>query len=526
MREVLGRVGAILGADLRVRLRKRSSFVIFLAACFTAYGWVPAPSADQALIVVEGHRVVLDSPAMALATGLICSLLLALVGFYLVKGSIERDVSSRCGLIIAATPTTSLEYLAGRFLGNALFLSVLAAGFLVSSMGMQVVRGEAPLDPWPYLYLYLLFMPPAIVFPSVMALVFDSIGWLSGRGGEVLYFFLWGLLIALGVAWRIGETSPGAYVDVTGSGMLEMALRDLSDMDQLSIGAATYDPAKELVVFEAVRPRLDWIVPRAVSAAAALPFLLLTALLFHRFDPSRSRVRESKRGEGLLARLAGWIREPVSRVVARLPAGRLGGGRSLLDSATTEAVLTLQFRPLTTAGLFLTLALSLIAPAGAVMGGVLPAMHLMLAVLLADGACREGRAGTTGLVWAVPRLREAYVWWKAGAAILLVVAFAGLPALRLGVSAPGVGLSVLTGVAFLAAAATGIGVMSGTPRAFLLLYLCFWYVVLNDGGGSAALDFAGFYGIAGAGVRAFYLGLGAVLLAASAAVYRFRLARS
>lgn len=526
MSDALGRVRAVLVADLRVRLRKRSSFVIFLATCFMAYGWVPASTANHTLMAVEGHRVLLDSPAMAVATGLICSLLMALVGFYLVKGSIENDVASRCGLIVASTPTSSLEYLVGRFLGNGLFLSVLGAGFLVSSMGMQLLRGEAPLDPVPFLYLYLLFLPPAIVFPSVMALVFDSNRWLSGRGGEVLYFFLWGLLIAVGIGWKIGEVDAGAYVDMTGVSLLEMALEDLAGMEQLSIGAATYDSAKEVMIFEPVRPRADWIVPRATSTVAALPFLLLAAVFFHRFDPTHSRASKRGRRDGWTSSLARRVRGSVSTVVSQLPRSESHGGRSLLGAAGTEARLTLQLQPLAAAGLILTMPMSLLTPAGLLMGGVLPAIHLMLAVLLAEGACRERRAGTTGLVWAAPRLKEAYVWWKLTAALLLAIAFTALPALRLGLADPGIALSVLSGGIFVAASATAIGVLSGTPRAFLLLFLCFWYVVLNDGGASPVLDFAGFYGSAGPGTRGLYLGLGVVSLAVAESFYRIRLARS
>lgn len=512
-----GRVGAIFTADLRARLRKKSSFVVLVAVCLTAYGWVPAPTAGYALMAVEGHRVLLDSPAMALATGLIFSLLMALVGFFLVKGSIETDLASRCGLLVAATPTKSLEYLAGRFLGNTVFLAILGAGFLLSSMAMQWVRGEAPLDPQPYLVLYLLFLPPAIVFPAVMALVFDASRWLSGRGGEVLYFFLWGLLVAAGVGWRVGEASPGAFIDVTGAGMLETAIRELTDKTEISIGAATYDRSKEILVFEPVAPGMDQVLPRLVSTLVPLPLLALAAWLFHRFDPSRARSARERRRGGRLAGFTGWAGETLTALLSRLPVG----GR-----AATEAALTLRARPAPAVGLLLSVPVSLLAPTGVLVGVLLPAILLLLAVVLADGSCRERREGSESLVFAAPRLREGYVPWKATAGLLLTLAFTGLPALRLFRTSPGAALSVLIGGLLVASAATALGVLTGTPRAFLFLFLCFWYVVLNDGGATPGLDFGGFFGGAPPGAKGFYLGLSAALLALAGVFHRVRLARS
>ena len=81
---------------------------------------------------------------------------------------------------------------------------------------------------------------------------------------------------------------------------------------------------------------------------------------------------------------------------------------------------------------------------------------------------------------------------------------------------------MLSGVLFIAGTATALGALAGTPKAFIILFLSFWYVVLNDGGRTPALDFAGFFGVADLGVRLLYLGLTAALLLLAELVSRAR----
>jgi hypothetical protein len=69
----------------------------------------------------------------------------------------------------------------------------------------------------------------------------------------------------------------------------------------------------------------------------------------------------------------------------------------------------------------------------------------------------------------------------------------------------------LIGAGFTAAAATALGVLTGTPKTFLGSFLFFLYVVLNSRG-TPGLDFAGWEGAATGTVRTGYALAGAALL--------------
>jgi hypothetical protein len=96
---------------------------------------------------IDGRRVLYNSAAIGMATAMLASMFVGLAGFYVISNAVRRDLESRCGSIIAATNVGTLEYLLGKFLGNVVFLVTFVGGFMAASMIMQVVRGEAPLEP-------------------------------------------------------------------------------------------------------------------------------------------------------------------------------------------------------------------------------------------------------------------------------------------------------------------------------------------------------------------------------------------
>ena len=180
MSESISRIIAIVRADLLVRFRRPSTLVVFLLLSAFAYLWIPAPSTGRALIQIDGHRALMNSGAIGMGTASLGMIFVGLFGFYVISNAIRRDVISRCGFVVASTPMRSGEYLLGKFFGNLAFLITFLTGFMLSSMVMLMVRGEAPLEPLVFIRQYLLLTPAAIIFVSAVAVLFESIPWLAG----------------------------------------------------------------------------------------------------------------------------------------------------------------------------------------------------------------------------------------------------------------------------------------------------------------------------------------------------------
>src|SRR3954447_2445917 len=242
----LSRIGAIVGADFRIRFRRVSTVVVFLFLSAFAYLWIPAPSTGRTLIQINGQRAIYNSGAIGMGTASLGMIFVGLFGFYVISNAIRRDLVTRCGVIAASTPMRSGEYLVGKFLGNLTFLATFVIGFMLSSMAMLVVRGEARIEPFVFIQQYLLLTPPAIVFVSAVAVLFESIRWLSGKLGDVLYFFLWCGVIGIVVA---NEETKGAInwsrcFDFTGFGFMIDQMQRTLHTHSVSIGASNFDPTK------------------------------------------------------------------------------------------------------------------------------------------------------------------------------------------------------------------------------------------------------------------------------------------
>jgi hypothetical protein len=360
------------------------------------------------------------------------------------------------------------------------------------------------------------------VFVSAVSVLFESIRWLSGKLGDVLYFFLWSTVIGLVVA---NETTHGAVhwarcFDFTGFGFMIDQMQRTLQTHSVSIGASDFDPTKPTIFFPGLTLTREWIVPRLVSLLAPLLLLPVAALFFHRFDPVRTKQVSGKGRRNWLGKIQNLFKPLSRRAVALLTMPGRGG--SFLGAMWIDALLTLTLLPFA----FVAFVGITVASAFAPFAAMLPVVFAVVAIVVSDVATRDGRAGTTASLRAVPRLRENYVWWKLGSTLLLSFLLCVAPLLR---TIPHGWLSVaalICGIVLVASTATALGILTANPKTFIVGFLTFWYVVVNDKGASPLLDFAGFYGWFTSTTILLYAAISVVSLAVAQILYRVRLART
>jgi hypothetical protein len=375
---------------------------------------------------------------------------------------------------------------------------------------------------------YLLIVPPALVLVAVLAIVFESVPFLSGRFGDVAYFVLY--LVSLALPLNLAILSEGSafarYVDFSGLVFTLEQMRPLIQGDNLSVGSSGFDPLKPLFVVPAFAANPDWVVARLVSLVAPLALLVVAVLSFHRFDPARVRKAEERSRRGRLAGINRALKPLLRARLAFAPlAGRTSKPSSLLRAAAADARMTFASYPvLLVCGLALAIA-AIVSPRGALLPGIVPAAFFIAGLAIADMSCRERRSGTLTLIYATPGLKSLFVWWKLIAALFVAFAIMSVPLGRVALSHPASVPSVVAGVFFVASAATALGVISVTPKTFTLLFLTLLYVVLNDRGASQALDFGGFYRRATPLVTLSHVAAASALLLVAQGVHSFRLRR-
>ncbi|MDQ2768427.1 MAG: hypothetical protein M3Y30_14895 [Gemmatimonadota bacterium] len=519
------RVLAIAATDVRMRMARMSSVVVLVALCILAYVIVPDLSTGRALMQVNGHRALYNSVTIALATSSLCAVLLGMAGFYLISNTVRRDIETRTGYVIASTPVRNKEYLAGKLLGNMTFLALVVVVYVLNVMAMQLLRGEAPLDPLTYAAMFLAVVGPVVIVVSAIALMFECVRPLSGRFGDVAYFFLWTFLLAI-PASTASETKPGfaGNFDVFGMAFIinaanNQATSDFHSHPEVSIGSSRFDPSKTPWTFEGVHWSAPVIASRVTSALLAFPALLIAWLAFGRFDPARLK------GSGPASRTSvrGRLAAPLRRAMRVLrPASWAGPG--LLRIALGEIALTIMLRPVVFVAAVAASVAGIFVRAATVRSALIPIIFVALVAMLAELPTRDRVARMDGIRNAVPRLRSSSTLAKLLAALGITLAFLSVPLLRIAAAAPADALSLLVGGWLFSAAAVGLGTISRTPKLFAGVALLFLYVVMSSAH-APEFDFAGWNGVATSGVRGAYF-LVAMLLAALGPLGDWRTART
>jgi len=500
---MIHRVAAIVRADMLVRFRRFSTLVVFLLLSASALLWVPDPRTGRTLIQIAGRRALYNSASIGMASAMLATIFVGMFGFYVVSNALRRDAMTRCGFVIASTEVRTHEYLLGKFLGNVVFLATFMGGFMLAAMAMLVIRAEAPLQPFVFASQYLILIPSTIVFVSVIAIVFESIPWLSGRFGDVVYFFLWATTLGVVVnAVEHGGSRTPLYFDVNGFGYLFDFTRTVWRTKSMSIGSTSFDVTKPPIVVSGLFLNREWFLMRLASTLAPLPLLGIALLFFHRFDPARVRAAGAKGKRSWIA-LLNRMTKPLVRPFTAL---------AMRGGALSDAMLTIASTPIV---ILAFIGFSIAALAGADVS--IPAF-CAIGIFVADVATRERRAGTLGFVYSAPRLQSQFVLWKLMSTLIVALIVMAVPLLRFH------SLTMLSAIFFVCAAATAIGVISGNPKAFIVLYLTLWYVSVSDKGEMPAFNFAGFMKPAPPTVLAGYFAASIALLIVAELMHRRRLA--
>lgn len=530
-------VFAQVGAEVKIRLRSFTTLAALLGFLAAAFLWLPDPSgkaSSLAWYTPDGRHVapLYTSSYVGLAITLLCSTMLTLFGFYLVAGSVRRDRRSGVGAILAATPLSKTSYLCGKFLAYAAYFFVVAA--LAVPVGLVTFArwGQGPFRPGDYLSVFVLTLVPALLFTASASVLFDATRWLSGRGGLVVWFLVFVLVvIALPMA-SVEASGPSSTAfprfDPAGIASLEVLIRQsLPGATNISSGLTFDDKPLGRVPWAGIPIRAAFVASRASQLLQCVPPLLLAVLLFDRFDPARLRRRAAKKTRQAEAARGAEPASEESRRIQRPDALPLPVLPAASPWPTARSAILAEARLIWDTGSLLKWPFA----ASAILAAVLPgeglrigaAAFVLLAIpLVSEVAAREAIFGTRALVFSQPGVPASPLLWKS-ASLALFLGLFGLPAsLRLAVSSPVRGLAFAAGLLFLALSAAALGSLTSGGKLFSAVFLVLWYIALSN---LPAADFTGALSASPVPLVSF-LSVAAGLLLYAAARARERFARA
>ncbi len=498
----------LLRADYLERVR-RSSFLIILGLTVVAgYFYLPANSASTKTLAFTisfsgsggPYRGVYNSAWVGTQVVLFASLWLSIIGFYLVKNALDRDVSTGVGQIIATTSLSKVQYTLGKALSNFAVLGTMTLILAIAAAATQLLRAEdTHIDLWALLSPFVLIMLPTMAVVAALAILFETVGWLRGTLGNVVYFFLISTVIPLSFAVNTGPVG-----DLLGS---SNAIQQMQIAAQASVpgynGGFEYGTRfgttfSHTFHWTGIQWTSEVMLGRLFWVGVALCIALLAALFFTRFDTAKeSQQRASKKAAKAVAALPDPVFNQETPVLVQhhltpLPAQR----GSMRLGAVLIGELRLMLKGVAWWWFIVVvalIALCFLLPFNVAHGDIFPLAWLWPLPLWSALGNREARHHTTQLIFSTahPLLRQLSMQWLAGVLIALVTA-SGMIA-RFAVMSDWHDLIALgIGAVFIPALALATGVWTGNSRLFEVAYVIMWYV----GGINhlAALDFMGVTG--------------------------------
>jgi hypothetical protein len=478
--EPLRRFLAILGADLRERTRSIRFKVVLALVCAAA--WWSFPASDAGYLTVSfgnGLRGEYSSAWIGMVLALFFGVMLSLVGFYLVRGTVVRDFETRVWQLLVATPMTRAGFLLAKWASHmAVFGAILLCGMAVGLVA-QFVRGEdRAIDLWEMAKPIVLIAVPGLSVTAMFAVLFDVVPWLRRTLGNVLYFFVWVFLLSFTVANRYPGEAPAAQAsflsDPAGTAVVLRDMRrllpaDLVATEQFALNVGVNVNAKQV---ERVFPWKHWsmrpadVGGRALWILVALAGTVLAAPFLDRAAAHAGRAAERGPGGGLRLRWLDWLLRPAQR-------SRLG----MLAAAELRGVLRAR-RRLWWLALLGFMALQAFGEGMGLAAGVLCAWLLSLDAF-ARLLLRERDHGTGALVFTAPGATTRLLAARALTALALAWG-ATLPAMiRMATTQPDVALAIVLAGASFAMAGLAFAALCRNPRPFELVAVGAAYVSLQ-----------------------------------------------
>lgn len=477
--------------EMRLRMRRLSTLVVLLAAVGLCWLAIADPADGVTMMVVDHKRVLYTSQALAFGSAHIAGMLLGLAGFFLLRGRTAQDLESGMGAVIGATGAGNGLLSAGRWLGGVAYLLVIVLAYLCSTLALHALRGEGAVQLWVYLQTYGLMLLPLVSYCAACAVLFDNLGPLVGKRGDVLFFFLWCLQFGalVGVMENPGTTWPMLF-DFSGLSVALTTLGELHATTNFSLGRNGFDAALAPIVM----PESFWtwraVGWRSATMLLSLLVLLPAALFFHRYSPDRVRQRSARRNRLLLLvdralRPVAWLLRPLPALAMRVP--------GFAGEVLAEVALVLAMAPAAALAL-VGLGVAALFAGSQALAGVMMAGVACWGVLVCGIAPRDWQSGADAMTAVLPggTLRRFLRQW---AASLLLAAPLAVVALRWAALEPVRAAAALAGVVALASFAALLGGLTRGARLFLALFLFTWYVAINSPK-MAALDLVGFNGAA------------------------------
>lgn len=477
--------GAIARTDFVMRLRAPRFWIVLGLLIVATCLFFPGPDGVFTTAAINGHyRSDYSSAWIGMLIGLLDALLLSLAGFYVIRGTVVRDIDTRVWQLLVTTTMTRRSYLFAKWCSHLAVLLLMALLSLAVGLAMQWLRAEdRQFDLVEAFKPLLLIALPALALTATAAIWFDLLPPLRRTAGSVLFFIVWIAAISIGTASRDSWKDPHA-----GSGFVNDPVGMVVFLRELTRSVAPQLPEKQIdsfclgcgekagedtgrFVWKRWDPRPLDIVGRAFWFAVALGAVAAAAPLL---DWAAKRAGSAVEASGKKVPRNRPLRL-ITRALAPLQRSLLG------RMVSAELLLVLRQRRILWWLALVVLGVLQITMPKDTAGLPICLTWLLSLDLLAHAALRDVQTGTreliftaAGATWRVLRSRALVV--------STIIVLSTLPALvRFFFTAPDMALAIAVIAVSITAWGIAFGTLFGNARAFEIVFCLLAYHALNGG---------------------------------------------
>jgi len=491
-------------ADFLERTRRNSFFIVLGLTLFIGYLLVPPVDATYVTFMRAFYRGVYNSAWIGILFGTISVTFLPLFGFYLVKNAIDRDYQTRVGQIIATTPISKRTYLLGKALSNLALLCTILLALTIMAVTMQFVRAEdTQLNLWAIIAPIWLLGVPVLAGVAAVAVFFESVSFLRGGVGNIIYFFFF--MVVVNGGWMssffsqvtprndfLGLSRSTASIQqaiLTHDPAADMGTGGLFAPKSI-MGESLLDEEISLFVWGGMKWSAKIFIERMLWMLLPLAIAILAAIPFDRFDPARNQRASAQKKNKTPAQVQKPTLEKQDTPIALTPLPKTN--KSWRFGAVVFAELRLLLKGKRWSWYLLALGIiiaGVLVPLDYAVSYLLPIAWILPFSIWSSMGAREERHFTTSIIFSAPHVltRQLPATWLAGALVALLMA-SSIWVRILFVGNVSQLFAILVGALFIPALALALGAWSGGCRLFEIVYLVWWYLLMN---GISSLDFMG-----------------------------------
>jgi len=468
-------------ADFYERTRRYSFLVVMGLVIFLGY----QVGLGNVGLKLGQYRGEFNSAWVGSMMSLIASVFLGWFGFYVVNNSIARDRETRVGQIIATTTMTRLLYAVGKWISNFVVLTTMVMILMFAGIVIQFLQGESlQLDLLAFVNPFIVIVLPAIALVAAIAVLFETIPFLSGGFGNIVYFFIFVMFIALAEEASLNPIFEPTGILITQDYMTAELIQKYPDYNgAFTLGGGFEQEVTGTFLWRGITWTGAMILTRFSLFGAALFITMIATLFFDRFDSSRYKPKRTKKSASNSDPVPVFS-PPGAAAPGPMPTPRLTPLSAATNHLNFPNILIVELKLLlkgqrwwwylVAGGLIVA---GFVNSAETAYKIILPIAWVWPILLWSSIGCREKRHNVQSITFASPSpvWRQLPAQWLAGFILSIVVASGVL--LRLVIVGDLTGLVwSLIGAIFIPSLALACGVWSNGSKLFEILYILFWYL--------------------------------------------------